>query len=151
MLVAAAAAESAAKMKLESAPLPPLQVATSSAIANSSTSTPSATVTIADVTGPGTELGSEAASPPPRARLLKNPFDTISPPNRTIANFDTTAFVGIGSASQQSFILSDVALSQVDADADSGNRAAAEAAEAAVAAAAHAAVENALHTIDDLV
>ena len=150
MLVAAAAAESAAKMKLESAPLPPLQVATSSAIANSSTSTPSATVTIADVTGPGTELASEA-SPPPRARLLKNPFDTISPPNRTIANFDTTAFVGIGSASQQSFILSDVALSQVNADADSGNRAAAEAAEAAVAAAAHAAVENALHTIDDLV
>ena len=145
-----AAAGSAAKIKLES-PAPPPQVAPPSAVANSSTTTPSSSsVTAAEVAVPGPDLGS--VTPPPRARLLKNPFDTISPPNRTIANFDTSAFVGIGNSSQENFILSDVALSQVTADTESGNRAAADAAaEAAVAAAAHAAVENALHTIEDLV
>lgn len=150
LLMVAAAAGSSAKIKLlESPPPPQPQVASASPVANSSTdAAPSSVTATAEVPGSGPDLGSVT---PPRARLPKNPFDTISPPNRTIANFDTTAFVGIGNSSQQSFILSDVALSQVTSDAESGNRAAAEAAEAAVAAAAHAAVENALHTIDDLV
>ena len=149
LLVAVAAAGSPAKVRLEgSLPPPP----PSSVVANSSTTTPPSSSVSGTATGEVDVTGSELGSvTPPRARLLKNPFDTISPPNRTIANFDTTAFVGIGNSSQQSFILTDVALSTVTADAESGNRAAAEAAEAAVAAAAHAAVENALHTIDDLV
>ena len=140
-----AAAGSAAEIKLEGSPRHDVVVPIAS-----SSSTPAAAVSVAAPAAPNVD-GSPA---PQRARLLKNPFDTVSPPNRTIANFDTSAFVGIGNSSQQSYILSDVALSQVTSDAATeagGSRAAAEAAEAAVAAAAHAAVESALHTIDDLV
>jgi hypothetical protein len=83
-----------------------------------------------------------------RIKLPKNPFDTISPPNRTISNYDSSTFTGVVTSSQQNFVLSDVALSQAEEVGDSrggGNRAAAE-------AAAHAAVvESTLNTMDDLV
>ncbi len=86
-----------------------------------------------------------------KPKLLKNPFDTINPPNRTITNYDTSTFTGVGTSTQQNFVLSDVTLGQVPEDpghldSRGGNRAAAE-------AAAHAAVvESTLNSIDvDLV
>ena len=75
-----------------------------------------------------------------RAALIKNPFDTISPPNRTISNFDAPATFASGS--QQNFVLSDVALSQVSPLEDGGIRGGAAAAAARTRRAGGATVEQ---------